>query len=197
MAAKVIGLTGGFGTGKTTVAGIFKSLGATVIDADRLAHSVIKRGTPVYRRVVKEFGAGILDNAGNIVRSKLARVVFNDKGELNRLNRIVHPQVIKLIKGRIERSGGYGLVVIDAPLLIEANLAGVVDKLVVVKSSRKRQIERCRRKFGMNEKDVLKRIGEQMPLEEKAALADFVIDNNGTKAETKRQAVWIWQKIVE
>jgi len=193
---KAIGLTGSFGTGKTFVASIFKSLGAEVLDADRLAHDAIKKGAKAYKKIVTTFGRGILDKKRNIDRGRLGAIVFKDREALKTLNSIVHPEVIRIIKERITAlREKRGVIVIDAPLLIEAGLEGLVDVLVVVKASGKNQIKRCLEKFCMNKADVLKRIKSQIPIERKVEMADFVIDNDGTKAETRKQVVQIWRKV--
>ena len=138
---KVIGLTGSFGTGKTFVASIFKSLGGKVLDADKEAHDVIKKGRRAYRRIIGTFGRGILNKNGIIERRKLADIVFARKENLVKLNRIVHPEVIKAIKRGI-MDAREDIVIIDAPLLIEVNLMSMVDYLIVVKASWKNQIKR-------------------------------------------------------
>lgn len=191
----IIGLTGSFGTGKTFVASVLKKLGAQIIDADKIAHEVIRKGTPAYKNMVRQFGKGILDRTGQIDRKKAAGIVFKNKKDVKKLNRMVHPAVIRIIKERIKKYGSAKAVVIDAPLLVEAGLAGIVDKLVVVASSRKKQIERCKSKFCMDKKEVAERIGNQMLLKEKIKLADFVIDNNGTKSETRAKVKKAWRKI--
>lgn len=193
--AKVIGVTGGFGTGKTFVASIFKSLGAKVIDADRIAHEAIRRGSPEYRALIKMFGSDILSDRREIDRRKLGEIVFRDAGALRKLNAIVHPAVIKEVRRRI-RGAGEGVVVIDAPLLVEAHLEKEVDELVVVKCSKRRQIERCREKFRIKKKEIMRRIRSQIPLKRKMEMADLVIDNSLTKAETRRQARKVWGGIL-
>jgi dephospho-CoA kinase len=194
--AKVIGLTGGFGTGKTLVASVFRRLGARVLDADRMARAAIAKGLPAHKKIVGVFGSGVLDKGGNIDRKKLAAIVFADRKALAGLNRIVHPLVIAAIKKRVAKAGSGDIMVIDAPLLIEARLAGIADVLVVVTSSRKHQIERCMKKFRMERKDVLRRIMNQIPIAKKIKMADFVVENDGTRAETKRQARKVWKEIV-
>ena len=190
----IIGLTGSIGTGKTFVASVFRSLGAEVLDADRIAHGVIRRPTVVYRKIVRIFGPGILDSRKNIDRKKLGRIVFGDKKKLSKLNRIVHPEVIRVIKKRTAGAGKGRVVVIDAPLLVEARLDRMVDALVVVTSSRKAQIDRCRKKSGLAESEVLKRIASQIPLKEKVRRADFIIDNNGTKTKTRKLVRSVWEQ---
>ena len=193
---KVIGITGNFGTGKSFVASIFRESGAQVIDADKVAHEVIGKGSPGYRKAVRIFGKGILGRKGNIDRKELAGIVFSDRKKLKILNSIIHPAVITYIRKRIKKAHGNALVVIDAPLLIEAGLAGILDSLIVVKCSREKQINRCMGKFKMKKEEVVKRIQNQMPMSRKIRLADFVIDNNGTKSQTKKQVLKILKEMV-
>ena len=190
----VIGITGSFGTGKSFVASVFRSLGAKVVDADRMAHEVIRKGTPEYRRIVKGFGKNILTGRGEIDREKLGEVVFSDVALLRKLTGIVHPEVIRKIRRSVEAAGKKDIVVIDAPLLIEANLSKLIDKLVVVKCSKRRQIERCQEKFCLQKKEILRRIRNQMPLSKKLKMADIVIDNSLTKAHTKKQVRKVWRE---
>lgn len=191
---KVIGLTGSFGTGKTFVASIFKELGGRVLDADKIAHHFLARRSPAYRRIVAEFGDAILNSRGDIDHRALAGIVFKDRAKLKKLNAIIHPEVIRAIKRDIARYKNK-VVVVDAPLLVEAKLTGIVDLLVVVTCSRKRQVERCKRKFGMTKGDINRRIRSQMPLKKKAAMADYIVNNDGAKAETRRQVAAIWRKV--
>ena len=190
---KIIGLTGSFGTGKTFVASIFRSLGAKVIDADRIAHGVIRKGNPEYKRIVKSFGKEILNEKKEIDRAKLGAVVFSNTALLRELNRIVHPSVIKEIRRSIRNAGKKDIVVIDAPLLIEASLDKFIDKLIVVKCQKRRQIERCREKFCLQKKEILRRIESQIPLKKKMKMADLVIDNSLTRSRTREQARKAWR----
>lgn len=192
----VIGLTGSFGTGKTFVASVFKSLGASVIDADVIAHGVIRKPGPAYKKIINAFGSGILRSDREIDRKKLAALVFGNKRSLAKLNRIVHPEVIRVIKAKIKAAGKDAVVVIDAPLLVEARLLNIVDKMVVVKSSKKRQIERCLKKFRIKREEVLKRIRSQMSMKEKLKMADFVVQNDRTKSLTRRRVRKVWEEIV-
>jgi len=182
----ILGLTGSFGSGKTSVAGFFKSFGAKIIDADRIAHSLIKPQALVYKKIVHTFGRGILNQDKSINRHKLGRLVFNNKDLLKKINKITHPEIIRMIKGKIKAAPA-GIIVLDAPLLIEKGLEKIVDKLIVVTISRDKQIERIRGKTGLGKGDILKRIKAQVPLGRKVRLADFIIDNNGTRKETKEQ----------
>jgi len=182
----VLGITGSFGSGKTTVAKIFQSFGAKIIDADRIAHRVIKPGRPIYKKIINIFGKDVLNKNRTINRHRLAKIVFNNKNLLKRLNKIIHPQVIRIIKTKIKTTRAK-VIVLDAPLLIEARLKNLVDKLIVVKIDRAKQIERLIKKTSLSKKDTLKRIRHQMPLADKVRLADFVIDNSGSIGRTKKQ----------
>lgn len=190
----VLGLTGSFGSGKSTVAKIFKSYGAKVIDADLLAHECISPGKPAYKKIVKLFGRDILCKNRILDRAKLGQLVFNDLGSLKKLNNIVHPEVIRQMKNQI-KSAKQNLVVLDVPLLIEAGLENMVDKIIVVKITRAQQLKRIQNKTLLSEADILKRIKAQMSLSAKERLADFVIDNSGTIEETKKQAENVWRSL--
>ena len=207
----VLGLTGSFGSGKTTVAGIFRSYGAEIIDADRIAHSCIAGGTLGYKRICKAFSKDILKKNRTIDRVKLAGIVFDNKGLLKKLNKIIHPEVIRIIRKKIKkfptkkvgipmhsRKQGIGtkIIVLDAPLLLEAGLRRMVDKLIVVKIKRAEQLERIQRKFSFSREDILKRIKHQMPLQLKVRLADFVIDNSGTIENTRKQVIKIIKRLI-
>jgi len=191
----VIGITGSFGSGKTTVAGMLKSFGAYVIDADKLAHGCISRGNPAYERIIHTFGRGILKENRVINRKRLADVVFNNINLLIKLNNIIHPQVIRLIKDKINSSMAK-VIVLDAPLLLEAGLKGLVDKLLVVKINRDAQIERIKNRMSLTKTDILKRIKSQIPLSQKLRLADFIIDNSGTIQETRKQVEQIKRRVL-
>jgi dephospho-CoA kinase len=188
------GLTGGFGTGKSFAAAIFKELGAGIIDADKLAHKALKKGSATYKKIIAAFGKSVLDGNGLISRKKLGRVVFDNKRKVARLNRIIHPAVTDEIKKRIRSFKGKVLV-IDAPLICEAGLCGLIDVLIVVTASKEKQITRCLKKFKIKKADVYKRIACQMPLKTKIKKADYVIDNNGTRKETRMKVIKIWQEL--
>ena len=190
---KVIGLTGSFGTGKTFVASIFRELGARVIDADKIAHKAIRKGTPAYKRIVKLFGKKILNKDSEINRSELGHIVFSNKASLRKLNDIVHPYVIKEIKRSIRSAGKTDVVVVDAPLLLEAHLNGLVDKLVVVKCQKRRQIERCQKKFRLQKEEISKRIASQIPIKRKMEMADLVIENSRSRSITRKQVRKAWR----
>jgi dephospho-CoA kinase len=192
---RIIGLTGGFGSGKSFVASLFKDLGANIIDADKLGHKALGKGSDAYKKIVAAFGENILKPDLSINRKALGDIVFADRKRLARLNRIAHPVIIREIVKRIRRAAENDTLVVDAPLICEANITGLMDALIVIKASKKNQIERSSKKFGMNEKDVCKRIAAQMPLKRKIRMADYTVDNNGTKRETKKQVRNIWQEL--
>jgi len=191
----IIGLTGSFGSGKSTVAGIFNSFGAKVVDADLLARQCVTPGKLAYKKIVKSFGREILSKDKTIDRAKLGRIVFWDTRKLKRLNDIVHPEVIRHMKMQI-KSTEQAAVVLDVPLLIEAGLRSLVDKVVVVKINRAEQIKRCQQRTMLSESDIVKRIKAQMSLSAKERLADFVIDNSGTVAQTRKQVEEILRSLV-
>ncbi len=190
----IIGVTGSFGTGKTTVARVFKKLGAHVIDADEIAHSLLKNNKKIIKKIVSEYGQEILNRNKEIDRRRLSVLVFNDRDRLSVLNNIIHPEAIAIIKSQIKRYLRRPIV-IDAPLLIEVGLARLVDYLVVVKLNQGEQINRLQKKYKISKKAILKRVKMQLPLRLKIRQADFVINNNGSKAETEREVKKIWRQI--
>ena len=192
MSRKVVGVTGGFCTGKTTVADLFVEKGASKIDADDIAHRLLSDDKDIREQVVGLFGRGVLTE-GTIDRRKIAKEVFFDKDKLDALSGILHPPIIQCIKEEIARHGK-GVVVIDAPLLIEANLQDMVDTVVVVKAGRQTQVQRAISR-GFSEKEALNIIEKQMPVSEKEKFADFIIDNNGDINVTKEGVDRIWQKM--
>jgi len=192
----VIGVTGGFCTGKSKVTGCFRRLGAKVIDLDKLAHKALRRGTKSCSQIVKEFGKGVLVK-NKIDRRLLAKKVFGNKNKLMKLNSIVHPIVIKQMQGLINNSKrSYKAVVVEAPLLFEASLKDYFDYIVVVKADKDTQIKRAMKKTGLGRFDILKRINSQLAIGKKIKMADFVVDNNGTLNNTYKQVKGIWQGVM-
>jgi dephospho-CoA kinase len=194
----VIGVTGSFGTGKSTVAGMFEGLGATVLDADEISHRIIGRGTEAYGKIVRQFGSEVLDEDREIDRRELAQEVFRHRNKIKLLCDIIHPRVISFIRKRIrqtQKTGGDAVVVIDAPLLIEAGAMSLVNILVVVKATIDVQIARCMKRTGLSKSEILRRIRYQMPLKKKIRMADYVVDNSGTLACTRKQVSLIWERI--
>jgi len=194
----IIGVTGGFGTGKSTIAGMFKTFGAEVLDADTIARKTLKKGTISYQRIARMFGSCILDKFGRIDRAKLAQIVFRNRKSLDKLCNIVHPVVIDKISKSIKKisnSRSVPAVVIDAPLLIEAGLHNIADYLIVAKTSQSTQIKRAMKKTGLSAGEIKYRIRNQMPLSKKIMMADFVIDNEGSKSDTQKTVKKMWEEL--
>ncbi len=190
----VIGLTGMFGSGKTTAAKFFKSFGAKVIDADKIAHTYLARGTLAYKRLLACFGPEILRSDKEIDRLKLGTLVFNDRKKLKQLNRIMLPFICRDINRRVA-SAGYGVIVLDAPLLLESGLGKITDYLVVVVCARELLINRVKKTRSISRDAVLKRIRNQIPLRDKIKAADFIIDNNSTLKRVKDQVRGLMNKL--
>ena len=192
----VIGVTGGFGTGKSTVAAMFKKKGAQLLDADKIAHDAILPGRAVHKKIISIFGAGILGRGEKIDRSKLGKAVFGNKKKLSLLNSVIHPEVIKEMKAILKkRTPARKFYVVDVPLLIESGFYNVVDMVIVVSADRKVQVKRCMKKWKLSAKDVGKRIRSQMPLSKKRRMADFIIDNNGSIDSTRKEVELIWRDL--
>ena len=193
----VVGLTGGIACGKTTVAEIFKKFGAEVIDTDSLGHQLLKSDPSIREKLVSAFGNGILDGRGEIDRSKLGRLVFDNPDCLRILNEIIHPPIIELTNAEIKRklsSGKNEVVVIDAALLIELNLMYMVDSVVLVCADEDTQVRRLIQR-GLSQEDAQKRIRSQMPSHEKARFADFIIYTDGSMSDTIKQAEQVWKAL--
>ena len=196
---RLVGLTGGIGTGKSTVSQLLEKLGAIVIDADRLTREVQARGSPVLERIADSFGPDVLRPDGELDREALGAIVFRDEAARQRLNRIVHPAVGAAMVERIReaREAGAALVVLDIPLLLEGSRAGQMDlhAVVVVYASEEQQVERQVARDGCSREEALRRVRAQLPIEEKRRLADFVIDNSGSRAETERQVRELYRRL--
>ncbi|MGQ9546372.1 MAG: dephospho-CoA kinase [Dehalococcoidia bacterium] len=189
----IVGLTGSIGTGKSTVAKLFKDLGAYVIDWDELARRVVQPRSKAWKAIVEYFGEGILNRNLTINRQSLAEIAFTDKEKVAKLNEIVHPLVFEedeRITNEIKSLDPDAVIIKDIPLLFEA-VRLALDKVVVVSASEETQLKRLEEK-GMSRKDAQNRIKSQFPLEEKIKSADFVINNDGTLEETKKQVKEIY-----
>jgi dephospho-CoA kinase len=195
---RVIGLTGGIASGKSTVSKMLREKGAYIIDADEIAKEIVKPGKPAWEDIVRHFGKEILDESGNIRRKKLAKIVFPDEKKLSVLNRITHPRIVEEIKRELEecRSRNERVVVIDAALLLEIGLDVLVDEVWVVALDEKTQIERLiKRENSISYAEAVERIRAQMPLEEKLKFATRIIDNSGDIENTQKQVDDIWREI--
>ncbi len=175
-----IGLTGGLASGKTSVANILRKKNISVVCADTLARSAVDKGTEGLRLVVSSFGKDLLTQTGQLDRQKLATKVFSQRSSLLKLEEIIHPIVRKLASEAREqlKREGKALAFYDVPLLFEKKMADLFDKVVVVNCSEAKQLERAILRDHSNETQVRQRLANQMPLDEKVKLADFVIENN-------------------
>lgn len=192
-----VGLTGGIATGKSTVASMLRDLECSVLEADPLAHELFEPGQAVYDEIVQEFGKGILDSAGKVVRKELGEVVFADPAKLARLNQIVHPRVLAVIEkwfDALDRRGGPEFAVAEAALLIESGFYKKMDRLIVTWCPPEEQRERLRGR-GLSAEQIERRIAAQMPVDEKRQFADDVIDCSGALEETERQAGELVKKL--
>jgi len=203
----VVGLTGNIATGKSVVAAMLAELGAEVIDADALAHDVMKAGTPTWQRVVDEFGPDILQPDGEIDRAGLGARVFADAGALSRLEAIVHPVVIaesaRLLQdlgkeaSSTSDSAGIKIAVLEAIKLIESGMHHRCDELWVVTCPREQQVKRMVDTRGLSVAEAELRIDAQPPQAAKVARADVVIDNSGDLEQTRVQVLREWERIVQ
>jgi dephospho-CoA kinase len=185
-----VGLTGGIASGKTFVCRLFEAKGCTIVDADTVAHRLILRGQFGYEPVLNAFGSVILGAGGEIDRAKLGAIVFSDRTLLDRLNGILHPEVVRVILSQLdnwEREQPLAKVIVDASLMIESGFYRSFQKLIVVSCTPQQQIDRLGARNGLSEADARRRIALQMPLEEKVRFGDYVIDNSGTPESTKAQ----------
>lgn len=194
----VAGLTGGIGSGKSTVSGYFRQRGAEVLDADAIAHRVIEKGTAVYQKILSLFGEEILGRDQQIDRKRLGKIVFNDSMLREKLNQIVHPVVYQEGRQqweRIEKKNPNAVVVFDVPLLVESGGQEQVDKVIVVWVSGDIQTQRLMKRDGVSQEEAEKRIAAQMPLEEKLRYADFTIDGSRPLEEVKKQVIEVYEAL--
>lgn len=185
----IMGVTGVFGSGKTTVADMFARCGYKIINADKIGHQVLNR-KDIKDKVLGEFGKGVLTK-NKIDRGKLKDVVFYNNKELIKLNKIIHPFIIKEIKSRIMDYGKNRHIVVDASLIIEAKALNLVDKLIVVKVSGEEQLKRALSKKKYTKEEIDNIINSQLSQREKLKYADIIIDNSKDKAYTRKQVLEI------
>ena len=196
---KIIGITGGISSGKSTVARMLASLGAELIDADEMCHRLILI-KEVKDKIIERFGNTIQDIYGKIDRSRLAKIVFQDKNCLDDLCNILHPIVIEQIRSRvaeIENRGRRRAIVIDAALLEESDLSLMCDFIIFVNTGRDHRVNRGKISRHWQDGELERRERFQMTLEDKRKKADYVIDNNFTEENTFRQIKEFWQLYIE
>jgi dephospho-CoA kinase len=204
-----VGLTGGIASGKSVVGEMFVALGAHLVQADRIAHSLMQPGEAVYNEVVRHFGRGILNPDGSVNRAKLAEVAFgpvddpgNRASRVEELNRIVHPAVIRSQDEWMEavgRKDPRAVAIVEAALILEAGAADRFDRLIVVTCDPEQRAERfaARQKMDLEtaRKEVARRMAAQLPDEEKIKAADFVIHNSGPLEQTRDEVRQVWKKL--
>ena len=192
---RVLGLTGGIGSGKSSVAQMFKQLGAEVIDADQFARDVVEPGQPALAEIVSTFGRDILLSDGRLDREKLGRIIFADAAARSTLNAITHPRIRERMEAEVEeRRGRPGLLLLDIPLLYENSRTSLVEKVIVVWVDLKTQLRRLTGRNRLSIEQAQQRIASQMPLDQKRARADIVIDNSGGLEDTRRQVEKIYRQ---
>jgi len=196
----LVGLTGGIATGKSTVSAMFAHLDAKVVDADLLAREVVMPGQPAHAQIVKEFGPDVLQEDGALDRKRLGALVFADAQKRKRLEELTHP-AIRVRQQRIlsvyEEEAFEGIVIWDAALLIESGGAKGMDRVVVVTADPAAELRRLVERDGFSEEEARGRMASQMPLAEKVKVADYVIDNSGSRAETERRVREVYRALLD
>jgi dephospho-CoA kinase len=191
-----VGLTGGIGAGKSTVADLFSKRGAVVIRSDELARQVVEPETPGFRQVISRFGNEIVNDKGSIDRAKLAQVVFNDDVALKDLENIVHPLVRERTNKLMSEQTSETIIVNEIPLLLEKKMESLFEFLVIVISSEKNRLERLSQK-GVSEDQAKARMAKQVNDQERKAAADFLIVNDGNLDQLEADVEKIWQTLQE
>jgi dephospho-CoA kinase len=194
----ILGVTGGIATGKTTVVRMMEELGAPVVDFDLLAREVVEPGKPAWKDIVAYFGERILQKDGSLDREKLSTIVFQDAEKRKKLESFTHPRIyeasVKRVKKIVEKYPD-AVVQLDIPLLIEQNLQYMVDKILVVYIPRDKQVERLVERDGITREAAADRLRAQLPIDEKLSKADFVIYNDQSLEETRRQVEGLWRTL--
>ena len=192
---KVIGLTGGIGSGKSVVSQFLAELGAVIIDADEVGHKALKRNTEIWREVVAAFGKQVLTPGGDIDRKKLGEIVFGNSESLLRLNQIMHPRMFDMVKAQIDgyRRQRASVVVLEAPLLVEAGWTSLVDEVWVTVASEVTVLRRLGERSRLSQAESLARIRSQLSLEERVRRADVVINTDCSLDELRARVGELWE----
>ena len=195
---RLIGLTGGIGTGKSTVARMLVARGAALVDADLLAREVVEAGTPALAEIAAEFGPAVLHADGSLDREAMGALVFADEERRLRLNAITHPRVAELMQQRVAAAlaSDAPLVVVDVPLLFEGGRQGMFEGVMLVWTPAAVQLARLVERDGWPFDEARQRVAAQMPIDDKRALATWVIDNSGSPAQTEAQVARWWAENV-
>ncbi|MFC1950626.1 dephospho-CoA kinase [Chloroflexota bacterium] len=194
---KVIGLTGGIGSGKSTVSQILADLGTVILDTDEVGHKALKPNTEIWREVVTAFGRQILTPNDNIDRKKLGEMIFGNPESLSRLNQIMHPRMYNMVKARLEkyRRQGTRTVVLEAPLLLEAGWIPLVDKVWVTTASKATILKRLKERTGLSQAKSLTRIQSQMLSVDRVSHADVIINTDCNLDELKSKVKELWRRL--
>ena len=191
-----VGLTGGIASGKSTVAAMLRELDCPVLDADTLGHELLEQGQDAFKEVVREYGQEVLDTYGNVDRSKLGQIIFADAQKRARLNQILHPRILDVVRrwfAALAQAGGPELAVVEAALIIEAGYNKELDQVIVCWCPAQQQLQRLLER-GLTAEQAKLRIAAQMPMEEKRRLGDETIDCSGSLAETERQVIEVLKR---
>jgi dephospho-CoA kinase len=192
-----VGLTGGIASGKSTVAAMLRELDCPVLDADTLGHELLEQGQETYNEVLREFGREILDGYGNVDRGKLGHIIFADAAKRARLNQILHPRILDVVRKWFTaqgHAGGPELAVVEAALIIEAGYNKELDRVIVCWCPPEQQLQRLVER-GLTAEQAKLRIAAQMPMEEKLRLGDETIDCSGSLEETERQVMEVVKRL--
>ncbi len=194
---RVIGLTGGIGSGKSTVSRFLKELGAVIIDADKVGHEAFKPDTELWQEVVAAFGTDIVKPGGEIDRNKLSEMVFGNPELLSRLNQIMHPRIYDMVQAQIEdyQRQGVAVTVVEVPLLIEADWAPLVNEVWVTVASKATVLKRLQERSGLSEQRALARVRSQLPTEQRVRHADVVINTDCALGEVKTRVKELWEAL--
>lgn len=197
MKSILIGLTGGIGCGKTEVAKIFQTLGAKVIDADRIGKEVVDTRPEIMREIVRTFGSQFQNADGSLKRKELGSYVFADVARKKELNGIIHPHLWDKVKEEAARAAqeGHGVIIVDAALIYETGLEKHFDKVIVVNSHMELRIARIQQRDQLTKEEIRNRIESQIPMEEKVRRADIVIDNDGSLDDLRRAGEKIYRNL--
>lgn len=197
---KIVAVTGGIGSGQTTVCEEFKRMGSKIINVDKKAKEIIRKDKTVQNELKKEFGKYVFYRNGKLNKKLLAQIVFNDEGKVQKLNSIVHPRMVESMIEEMETarfSGNYPLIIIDAALIYEINIEHLFDAVIVVYANKTQRIKRVAARDKMKKEDITARIDKQIPLDEKRKWADYVIDNRGEIEDLKIQVERTFNELIE
>lgn len=200
MKTKIIAVTGGIGSGQTSVCKIFEQYGCKVINADLVARQIIDTNSSVTDNIKAEFGSEFFDSKNKLKRKELAKIVFADKNKTQRLNEIVHPVLVKELIQEMEiadKTGKYQIIIVDAALIYELSIERFFDSIVVVNAPMKHRIARVEERDELQRAQILDRMSNQIPLEEKSEWGDFIINNNSTLKVLETQVFNVYEKLLK